>query len=261
MLRQMKTGMMFLSVGYIAVGLLLLCLPQASLRWICYAFGAVILISGAVNLIRYFSAKGKGIRAPFMIVSGVTAMALGVFLLLSPEFVLSILPVVFGLFIVVDGAIRVESSIELAKVHAGKWWVLLLLGLLSICLGLLVILHPFDAVIGVTMLSGILLVVEGALNLVCVMYGSMELHALARLAENAAKSADAISVTADEIPETQHVPAASAPCACEAASSAEAHSSATDAAQETASAIPEVSLPEQSGPELPTGDSDFPANH
>ena len=46
MLRYVKSGMMLLSIAYIVIGMMLLIMPQTSLLWICYAFGAVVLITG-----------------------------------------------------------------------------------------------------------------------------------------------------------------------------------------------------------------------
>ena len=94
----------------------------------------------------------------------------------------SFLPVVFGIFIVVDGLSRIGTAIDLAKRKGQKWWLLLLLSLVSVALGVVLVLHPFDAAIGVTMLCGILLIVEGALNLGCVLYAAMELRTLDRMA-------------------------------------------------------------------------------
>ena len=51
MLRYVKSGMMLLSIAYIVIGMMLLIMPQTSLLWICYAFGAVVLITGIVCLI------------------------------------------------------------------------------------------------------------------------------------------------------------------------------------------------------------------
>ena len=48
MLRYVKSGMMLLSIAYIVIGMMLLIMPQTSLLWICYAFGAVVLITGIV---------------------------------------------------------------------------------------------------------------------------------------------------------------------------------------------------------------------
>lgn len=57
--------MLFLSIAFIALGLLLLVMPQTSLLWICYAFGAVVLITGIVCLIQYARIRGSGFSAPF----------------------------------------------------------------------------------------------------------------------------------------------------------------------------------------------------
>ena len=58
-----------------------------------------------------------------------------------------------------------------------------------------------SAAIGVTMLCGILLIVEGALNLGCVLYAAMELRTLDRMA-NAAASA-AMSASGDALDEAE----------------------------------------------------------
>ena len=183
MLRYMKTGTFLLSIAYVVLGVLLLVMPETSLLWICYAFGAVVLLTGAVCLVQYARIRGTGFAAPFMLVGGVITGALGVFTLLKPAVVASFLPVVFGLFIVVDGLNRIGSGISLAKQQGRRWWVLLLLGVLSIALGLFLILRPLDIALSVVMLCGILLIVEGVLNLACLIYAAMELSALARVAQ------------------------------------------------------------------------------
>ena len=185
MLRYMKTGTFLLSIAYVVLGVLLLVMPETSLLWICYAFGAVVLLTGAVCLVQYARIRGTGFAAPFMLVGGVITGALGVFTLLKPAVVASFLPVVFGLFIVVDGINRISSGISLAKQQGHRWGVLLLLGVLSIALGLFLILRPLDIALSVVMLCGILLIVEGVLNLACLIYAAMELSALARAAQSA----------------------------------------------------------------------------
>ena len=113
----------------------------------------------------------------------------------------SFLPVVFGIFIVVDGCSRIGSAIDLAKRKGEKWWMLLLFSIVSIALGALLIWHPFGAAVSVVMLCGILLIVEGALNLGCILYAAMELRTLDRMA-NAAASA-AMSAIGDALDEAE----------------------------------------------------------
>lgn len=199
MLRYTKSGMMLLSIAYIIIGMMLLIMPQTSLLWICYAFGAVVLVTGIVCLIQYARIRGTGFTAPFMLVGGVITAGLGIFTLAKPQVVASFLPIVFGIFILVDGLSRVGTAIDLAKRKGQKWWMLLLLSVVSVALGVLLVLHPFDAAVSVVMVCGILLIVEGALNLGCVLYAAMELRTLERMANAAANAAlSALADAADE---------------------------------------------------------------
>lgn len=201
MLRYIKSGMMLLSIAYIIIGMMLLIMPQTSLLWICYAFGAVVLVTGIVCLIQYARIRGTGFTAPFMLVGGVITAGLGIFTLAKPQVVASFLPAVFGIFILVDGLSRVGTAIDLAKRKGQKWWVLLLLSVVSVALGVLLVLHPFDAAVSVVMVCGILLIVEGALNLGCVLYAAMELRTLDRMASAAANAA--LSALGDALDETE----------------------------------------------------------
>lgn len=201
MLRYIKSGMMLLSIAYIIIGMMLLIMPQTSLLWICYAFGAVVLVTGIVCLIQYARIRGTGFTAPFMLVGGVITAGLGIFTLAKPQVVASFLPIVFGIFILVDGLSRVGTAIDLAKRKGQKWWVLLLLSVVSVALGALLVLHPFDAAVSVVMVCGILLIVEGALNLGCVLYAAMELRTLDRMASAAANAA--LSALGDALDEAE----------------------------------------------------------
>lgn len=184
MLRYVKAGVLP-SLAFLVLGVLLLVMPQTSLLWICYAFGAVVLVTGVVCLIQYARVRGSGFAAPFLLVGGVITAALGLFTLAQPQTVASFLPVVFGLFILVEGCSRIGAALDLARRKAAKWWVLLLLSLLSIALGLLLLFDPFEAAVSAVMLCGVLLIVEGALSLACALYAAMELRALDRMADAA----------------------------------------------------------------------------
>lgn len=184
MLRYVKAGVLP-SLAFLVLGVLLLVMPQTSLLWICYAFGAGVLVTGIVCLIQYARVRGSGFAAPFLLVGGVITAALGLFTLAQPHTVASFLPVVFGLFILVEGCSRIGAALDLARRKADKWWVLLLLSLLSIALGLLLLFDPFEAAVSAVMLCGVLLIVEGALSLACALYAAMELRALDRMADAA----------------------------------------------------------------------------
>ena len=131
--------------------------------------------------------------------AGVITAALGLFTLAQPQVVASFLPVVFGLFILIDGCSRIGTAVELARRQADHWWLVLLFSVLSIALGILLLVNPFGAAVSVVMLCGVLLIIEGAVNLACVVYTAMELRTLDRMADAAQTAAlDALGQMLDE---------------------------------------------------------------
>ena len=193
MLRHIKPGMLVFSVLYILLGLLLLLAPQAVADVFCIALGLLVVLCGLQSLYGYFKKDNGSIRAAVSLLLSLPTIALGMWALLctvqSAMTFEWLLPLLFGLMLLVDGVVRAQSSFALAKRKGQKWWMLLLFSIVSVALGVLLVLHPFDAAVSAVMLCGILLIAEGALNLGCILYAAMELRTLDRMASAAANAA------------------------------------------------------------------------
>ena len=127
-----------------------------------------------------------------MLLLSVAYIVIGMLLLIMPETSLLWICNIFGVVVLVtgvDGLSRIGTAIDLAKRKGQKWWLLLLFSIVSVALGVLLVLHPFDAAVSAVMLCGILLIAEGALNLGCILYAAMELRTLDRMASAAANAA------------------------------------------------------------------------
>ena len=183
--------MLVLSVLYFVLGLALLAAPAASLPWVCAGFGLLIALTGARSLWRYSRNKEKGLAAWFTLAGGVVTLALGLFALLRPDFVQWVLPVVFGVFLLVDGAAREQSAWQLVRRKGQRWWVLFVLGFVTGIAGTLLILQPFSHwPVDSIWLSGLLLIIEGVLNAGCTLYTALLLHDLDKAAEAPAPTDD-----------------------------------------------------------------------
>lgn len=210
MLRNMRTGMLILSVLYFVLGLALLAAPATSLPWICAGFGALIALTGARSLWRYSRNKERGLAALFTLAGGVVTLALGLFSLLRPDFVQWVLPVVFGAFLIVDGGAREQSAWQLVRRKGQRWWVLMLLGFVTGIAGILLIMQPFaDWKVDSIWLSGLLLILEGVLNAGCTVYTAMMLRDLdkAEAARDAEPEEDTV-LEEDTAPEAGEDPPA-----------------------------------------------------
>lgn len=72
-----------------------------------------------------------------------------------------IIPVVIGVIVVIHGVHNLFQAIELCKEKYDKWWVALLLGIVTIGFGVLLIYNPFEAVSTMVVLIGVFLIFDG----------------------------------------------------------------------------------------------------
>ena len=120
MVKKLKWNLVFMSVLYLGLGIFLVMKPGTALNIVCYALGGVVLACAAVQLIRYFVVERGVFQSQLTLISGIICLALGAFLLLRSDIVVSILPIVFGLFVIFDAIGRVQNALALrrfAKLH------------------------------------------------------------------------------------------------------------------------------------------------
>jgi uncharacterized membrane protein HdeD (DUF308 family) len=97
---------------------------------------------------------------------GVVTAATGVVVLVWPEATLQVIAVVFGIFAVADGVLRLVSAL-VADDRSGGWRMLLVLqGVLSVLVGIVFLRHPFQTLAVLTLLLGMFWVVGGLLQVV-----------------------------------------------------------------------------------------------
>lgn len=180
-MKKLKGNMIFMSVLYLVLGAVLLCWPQTVLNLICYMVGGLVILGGAMQLVHFFSARGTVFFAPLYLVLGLVCLGLGLFLILRSDIVQIVLPVVFGLFVVFDSVVRVQNALELRRCEYGNWWVFLGLALLSVALGVVMICNPFGAINTLVMAVGVILCIEGALNLLSMLYTTLAVRRYMKL--------------------------------------------------------------------------------
>jgi len=98
-----------------------------------------------------------------LILFGVAAAGVGVFLVVSPHETLTTFTVIVGILLLVDGVLAIISSIVGRGEGRG---LLALLGVLSAIAGLVLIKKPFDTLIVFTLIVGIWFVVAGVVRFV-----------------------------------------------------------------------------------------------
>ena len=164
MVKKLKWNLILMSLLYVGLGIFLVMKPGTALNIVCYALGGVVLACAAVQLIRYFVVERGVFQSQLTLISGLICLALGVFLLLRSDIVVSILPIVFGLFVIFDAIGRVQNALDLRRCGYDSWKGFLLLPVLSVVLAI-----------------GVILIVEGAINLLSALYTVLAVRRFAKL--------------------------------------------------------------------------------
>ena len=191
MVKKLKWNLVLMSALYLGLGVFLLMKPTTALNIVCYALGAVVLAAAgplanllacaAVQLIRYFVVERGVFQSQLTLISGIICLALGAFLILRSDIVVSILPIVFGLFVIFDSISRVQNALDLRRCGYSSWKSFLLLPVLSVVLGVIMILNPFGTMETLVMAIGIILIVEGSINLLSALYTVLAVRRFAKL--------------------------------------------------------------------------------
>ena len=149
----------------LGVALALLCVRRPWADRALYPALSALLIYGVVTIVSFFLRDSRQGSFVFELFLGIVAAALGLLFLLRPVIVASVLPVILGLFIVVDGLVNLKRALELRRMLYLRWTVPLVLSAVSAVLGLVIVFQPFLAAEALVMLIGAVLIYEGLSDL------------------------------------------------------------------------------------------------
>ena len=164
-LKNMKVSFLMAAVLYIVLGLVLLIWPGLTSDLICFVFGLVLLAYGIITIISFLVHDSRLGTFRLELILGIVATAAGILFLLKPEFVKSIIPVVLGIYIVIDALLNLKRALELRSLQYARWWVTLVLSLISVALGVLILCRPVFLADFIIMVIGGVFVYNGLCDL------------------------------------------------------------------------------------------------
>lgn len=162
---RLEIGRAIIAAAYIAVGIILISHPGITGILICRAAGGLALLLGGFRVFTALRARGADWFFQLDLIVGVLLLAFGIFALAQPRVVLSVLPVILGVYLVTECVGKIQRALLLKRSGYPCWWTVLSLGPLTGLLGVLLIVNPFQAVETSLMILGVSLVVNGASDL------------------------------------------------------------------------------------------------
>lgn len=160
-----KKSFVMASLAYVILGLVLLFFPNLTTGLICTAVGLILLAYGVVAVISFFAGSNGGFSFQFELVIGVFAAIVGAFFLLKPHMILSILPTIFGLYILIDGLTNLKRGMDMRSYGYAGWTTTLVLSVVSLVLGAVILWNPFSTHLLLVRIIGASFLYEGVADL------------------------------------------------------------------------------------------------
>ena len=120
-------------------GLFLLIYPMMTANVVLSVVGTIFVIVGVVRIVEYFVLDVREVLGGWMFASGIVWILGGVLLYIVPEALIASMPVMFGLALLVGGAVELQGAFDLKRIGNARWYVPLIGAALSAVMGVVIV--------------------------------------------------------------------------------------------------------------------------
>ena len=164
--KKYEKSSILINILMIIVSILLIINPTGVVNVIMNILGVIILVDGIFRMISYFRAEKEERTFSSELFLGIIVTIGGIGVLIGKDILISLLPIVIGLWIIVRSIMKLQVAFNLKSFGLNKWVGILASSIISLLLGILVIANPFGTVITITIITGIILLVSSIIDLI-----------------------------------------------------------------------------------------------
>lgn len=154
-----------LSVFCVVLGIALIINPQFFTNAIGYVVGGLFAGYGVIELIKYFAKANENPEYSTCLVRGIILCAIGVFIIIRPDFIPKVIAVTCGIYMIISGAVNIQDSINLKRAGIYNWKNYCIPAVITTILGIILVFNPLAPVEAAMIILGIALLASGILNI------------------------------------------------------------------------------------------------
>lgn len=159
-------------IGYIAmsailgvIGIMLIAIPDFSVTLAARICGVTLAVFGIFKLIGYFSKDLYRLAFQYDLAFGILLLSIGAVMLIRPGKAIHFICAMLGVYILADGLMKVQIAIDAKRFGLRSWLYIFITAILVCIAGLIMLFRPDNGARILTILLGISLLSEAALNL------------------------------------------------------------------------------------------------
>lgn len=158
------TVVLGLGVGLLILGILMMLYPEPTLTIVVWLIGAVALFFGIFAVISYITAKAEEKNLGWLLL-GLVGIAFGITILVYPDMTVKFLMFLWGLWLIITGIVMLFAGL-MAKDMKDTRWLMVIGGILSLIVGSIFVINPYDGAVALVWVIGLFTVIYGIIFMV-----------------------------------------------------------------------------------------------
>lgn len=163
-LKKFRASSYAVSIVYIIVGLIMLLNPGFISDAVNYVIGGLVIIYGVIYTVSLYQKREIGMYGKFDFLAGIICISFGLFLILNPDTLGSLIPFCVGVIILMDAIRFIINSIKLKKLDYRSWIINLIVGIVFLAFSVLIIIKAKDISFLLIRFTGAFLIIDALLD-------------------------------------------------------------------------------------------------
>lgn len=163
-IKKMNMTSIIFSVIFILIGTFLLARPEDAIHLVSYALGIILALWGIISIVQFFTDKESQNYLEFSFILGVFMFIFGIIILVKPNTIASIIPLLLGIWMLINGVTKLSYALTLNKNKNAASSIII--SILIIVLGILLVFNPFAGAKTLVQILGVSIIVYSVLDLV-----------------------------------------------------------------------------------------------
>lgn len=163
-MKSFRTNRIIFAAGAMLIGIILLVWPSTSLLIMGKCVGAFLALGGLAAAFMFFR-DHESATCSLLLVMAAVMLICGIVIFLHPQDLVKLIPTIMGILVMISGLINLGETFVLTRNKYGKWWISLIVSIVTIAAGIFLVRNAFNLASLITRIAGGILVFDGISDL------------------------------------------------------------------------------------------------
>lgn len=164
-IRKLGRNSIILSIILLVFGLFMYTNPISTINVMIIVFGVILVLDGLVHLVSYFAIKDEYRFFSSELVQAIIYIILGFVLMLNYYNISYLLPIVLGIWIVVESLFKLQIALNIRDIYDSHWGLLLGMSIITALLGAVILFNPVQSLALLTRICGVVLMIAEVISI------------------------------------------------------------------------------------------------